>query len=98
MATNREVSAFPSLQRRGGRAIKKKFPFRKRRGRGGRSQVASGAATPPLQGGECALPISGRVGGRTCTVPHRLWPFYWEQFSWRALPPGRQHAWDSTFR
>src|SRR6266850_37291 len=27
----------------------------------------NGAATPPLQGGECALPISGRVGGRTCT-------------------------------
>ena len=29
-------SAFPSLQRRGGRAINKMDPFRKRRGRGGR--------------------------------------------------------------
>src|SRR2546426_2391318 len=32
-------NGFPSLQRRGGRAIKKKFPFRKGRGRGGRSHT-----------------------------------------------------------
>src|SRR5258705_6181319 len=32
-------NGFPSLQRRGGRAIKKKLPFRKGRGRGGRSHT-----------------------------------------------------------
>src|SRR5205823_9945056 len=66
-------ASFPSLRRRGVRAVKKWYPFRKRRGRGGRSQVTllvsdhpvcgvsvatrlfiDAAATPPLQGGECA--------------------------------------------
>src|SRR5882672_11142831 len=60
-------SAFPSLQRRGGRALKKKNPFRKGADGEGVNELAGERLnSPPKLGGVPARPSSstkGRAGG-----------------------------------